>query len=589
MFAILKAGGAYVPIDPAYPDDRIEYIVEDTKSKIILTNEHYKERMNLCITKGINESLVPIFALEEIDDKLSEYSTSNLPIRESLNHLCYVIYTSGTTGKPKGVMVEHYSYNILIESIKKLLPKTSIRTYSTTSYVFDIFGLEYGLSLLSGGCITLGNINFTYLDCGEFDFIQMTPSFCELVVDNLFNVSNTIFFIGGEALNINLLNKLHSRGCNLFNFYGPTETTIWSSAKCYMVGKKCSSVSLGKGLDNYKLYVLDRLLRPLPIGAIGELYIGGDGVARGYLGRSELTAERFVANPFRKFNEIGKGKNSRLYKTGDLVRLSSSGEIEYIGRNDFQVKIRGYRIELGEIESVLLSYSGVKQCVVVSRILDEDGNKDLVAYYISEEILSEEELRNYLYNTLPDYRAEVLNIDEQTISITDDFFRLGGNSIIAIRLVSKLNKIFLRINISAIFQHSTIEKFTLYLQDKDGQNDIAIISKIDVKKHEEQSLSFAQERVWFIERYEGGTHAYNIPLVFKLKDLVDIGILERSIGEIVRRHEVLRTVICEDGEGRGYQEVLDHDTHPILLRIKEARNIQLELTYIMFLNLKIDI
>ena len=538
ILAVLKAGGVFIPIDPSYPDHRIAYILEDTKTEVILTNESYQKRLeNIIKTTNSDTTRLNIDPKKSpniltIDSRLLEEQLLLQPVTNpqpliTSDNLVYVIYTSGTTGNPKGVMITHKAYVETLVNVKDLYfkNKTRISTYSTTNYTFDIFGLELGLPLLTGGTISIGTKDYNSLDCSMFDFIQMTPSLCELKLPCLKNTLSTKLFVGGENLNYNLLNSLLNKFLCVINLYGPTETTIWSTSRSYIENQNLY-VSIGKPFNNERVYVLDSKLNLLPVGAIGELYIGGIGLARGYLNRPDLTAEKFIANPFTTEGEKIQYKNSRLYKTGDLVRWLSDGSLEYIGRNDLQVKIRGYRIELSEIESILLLYSGITRSVVLSKAqLDlkgqPTGDKYLVCYYVSEVLLDEEKILAYLCNKLPEYMvpafiihitnlpltvngkvnldelpepqitgsnnyiaptskvekelskiwSEVLGLPIENIGIKDDFFKLGGNSIMAIRLLTKANKdLDYDISVDSIFKNRTIQKLASYLEDRSEIN-----------------------------------------------------------------------------------------------------------------------
>lgn len=514
ILAVLKTGAAYVPINLDYPDERIKYILENTNTNLVLTNELHKKRLNEIVnTYALQVNVLPTsekikkLSIIEIDsislqDQFLIQSKKN-PDRYLIKgaNLAYVIYTSGTTGKPKGVMIEHRSYIATMDCMKSLYfaNEQEISTYNITNYAFDMIGPEYGLPLLSGGTVFIGNNEFDFLDCSKYDFIQMTPTLCDLKLDCLINTENTKLFLGAESVSQDLLLRVLNKSIDVVHLYGPTETTIWSTHKYYS-SKDASnllSVLLGKPFYNERFYVLDNSLCPLPIGATGELYIGGIGVARGYLNRPDLTAERFIPNPFQTIEEKVENKNTRLYKTGDLVRWLPDGNLEYIGRNDFQVKIRGYRIELGEIESSLSSYEGIKQSAVIAKErLNKDGSRSnhkyLVGYYVSDSQLDENRILSYLKSQLPDYMvpnflihlsnlplsingkldrkalpapeitdsnhyeqprneqearlcnilAEVLGLPIDKVGILDDFFRLGGDSILAIRLVSKINQEF---------------------------------------------------------------------------------------------------------------------------------------------------
>ena len=395
------------------------------------------------------------------------------------------------------------------------------------------------------------------------------------------------------------------------------------------VGSSCCSVSagelwglfsvnpiIGTNLNNDTSYILDNNLNPLPIGSIGELYIGGAGLARGYLNQPKLTNERFLVNPFQTEAEKISNTNTRIYKTGDLVRMLPDGNIEYIGRNDFQVKIRGFRIELGEIESQLTTYPEVKQSVVLDmEHLDTLGNltgsKYLAAYYVADAKLDEAAILNYLNQELPEYMvpsilvhldklpltingkldrkalpnpefiditgeyivprdeldkslvevfAKVLSLETEKLSINTDFFQLGGNSILAIKLVNQLNKQItnFKVTVADIFKYKNVEKLSDYIVHhiNDTNYEEIKISKYDLSNPEEYKLSFAQERLWFIDNLESGTNAYNIPMILKLSENINEEYLFKALEDIVKRHEILRSVIKQDINSNAYQDVL---------------------------------
>lgn len=509
LLAALKAGGVYIPINLDYPDDRIQYILEDTKTHLILTNQNGKARLEGIIKaltggKQASETNKHIHIIEvdncDFQDQLALQSKENpdSSLVKSEN-LAYVIYTSGTTGKPKGVMIAHKAFIATMDCMKTLYfaDEKEINTYNITHYAFDMIGPEYGLPLLTGGSICIGNNEFTFLDCSNYDFVQITPSLCDLKLDGLINTNNTKLFIGAESVNRDLLVRVLNKSIDVVHLYGPTETTVWSTHQYYSSKENTAHVSviLGKPFYNESVYVLDQEYAPLPVGAIGELYIGGVGLARGYFNRPALTAEKFVPNPFQTLEEKLNNKNLRLYRTGDLVRWLPDGHLEYIGRNDFQVKIRGYRIELGDIEAVLSSYAGIKQSVAMAkeRISNNGsptGQKYLVAYYVSDYDIKTQVILQHVKNHLPDYMvpnfliklpqlpltingkldrnslpepewvgsedvqlprnkeefqlweiwAEVLGLSKEHANIVDDFFMLGGDSILAIRLVGKINQ-----------------------------------------------------------------------------------------------------------------------------------------------------
>ena len=399
-----------------------------------------------------------------------------------------------------------------------------------------------------------------------------------------------------EGKKLELLRQIkNNTKYRIINLYGASETTITSTVKFI----ESSSISVGTPISNTKVYVLSTELSPLPVGAIGELYIGGAGLARGYLNNPKLTKEKFIPNPFQTNKEKLLNKNSRLYKTGDLVRWLPSGELEYIGRNDFQVKIRGFRIELGEIESVISEYKDIKQAVVLAKENKEINNKYLVAYYTSDKgnKLNEDNLLTYVSTKLPEYMiptaivhmdklpltlngkldrkalpdpvlgsdkdsytpprneletklcdifADVLGLDVSKVGIKDDFFKLGGDSINAIKLVNRVNNdTSINISIADIFTYKNIKKLLQNIK-RDTKDNISI-SKSNVKE-EKQSLSFAQERLFFIHKYEQGTNAYNIPIIYKLDNSINISSITKAIHAIVNRHHILRSFIKEDND-----------------------------------------
>jgi amino acid adenylation domain-containing protein len=528
ILGVLKAGGAYVPIDPSYPDERIRYILEDTESKVVIANGMYKQRLD-------NITKTPIIAIDDLTfwKQIFSYSSSTPKVSSTYRNLAYVIYTSGTTGNPKGVMIEHIAYTSTIKAAKDMYFNYSIAlsTYSITNYVFDIFGLEYGLPLLSGGSVEIGTSNFRVLNCKDYNFIQITPSLCQIKIDSLNNLSCTKLLIGGEKLNEKLLKKLLFKQAKVVNVYGPTETTIWSSGKEYNELRDDNVSSIGLPFINEKAYVLDKNLNPVPLYAIGELYIGGIGVGRGYWNNAVFTAEKFVANPFISEEEYNDKKNLRIYKTGDIVRFIGNGEIEYIGRNDSQVKINGYRIELEEIGKAISSYPGISQAIAILKRNGKD--KDIsyvVGYYVSEVELDSEEIISDISNRLPQYMlpktlvhlkslplnvngkldinklpdpefkdldkyiaprddveskialiwSEILNIPVADIGIYHDFFTLGGNSILAIKLISILNREFHNLlKVVDIFIYRNISTLKSRILDKRDNKLIVKLNNLD--------------------------------------------------------------------------------------------------------------
>ncbi len=504
ILGVLKAGAAYVPIDPSYPAERIHYLLEDTKAQLVLTQLHLIEQL-----RGVGK-LAKLIALDS--QPYQAFGKTNLPVYSQAKDLAYVIYTSGTTGLPKGVMIEHKSLANHVYSQRECLGinnESIILQYASLVFdasVWEIFGaIAWGaqLVILPESKRKDPKSLIHYLIQNRITMLVLPPALLS-GMDYQALPDLKVLAVAGEVCELSLMEKW-SQGKRFINLYGPTEGTICLTAHEYKTGDLKNNI--GKPFPNVKVYILDKDCKPVPIGAIGELYIGGACLARGYLNQSTLTKERFIANPFASESDKVKGY-TRLYKTGDLVRWLADGNIEYVGRNDFQVKIRGYRIELGEIEQILLSYEGIQQTVVL--VLEKESTKYLAAYYVSQEPVDEDLLRNHLAKRLPDYMVPSAFISLETLPLTisgkldraslpepdfqgdersyvaprtaleiklceiwqrvlgltqvgieDDFFRLGGNSILAIQLISKMNKILeTQLAISDIFRHKNISNMT---------------------------------------------------------------------------------------------------------------------------------
>jgi amino acid adenylation domain-containing protein len=406
LLAVLKAGGAYVPISPEHPGQRVVFILEDTQAAIVITQQKYHQRLkqwfgdldpNLC------QEEMPLPSLLIADDAsiTKDAATVNPEPVSQPTSLAYIIYTSGSTGQPKGVMIEQHSVANHLIGLEARMGKVFKRVDFSTNYCFDLSVTTYLFPLLVGGCVFIFDdevtnlIRYTkHLRGNEIDFVKTTPSIAALIDGQGYKIDTLM--VGGERLTPNVIVDLSKSVNRLFNEYGPTEATIGSTATWV---ESPQQTHIGKAFANVKLYVLSEQLQPVPIGVVGELYIGGAGIARGYHQRADLTAEKFIDNPFAHVEE----SNSRLYKTGDLVRWLADGNVEFIGRNDFQVKIRGFRIELGEIERVLAALPAVKQAVVIDN--EQAGQQSLAAYVVFEstQSLTMADLSGGLANKLPDY------------------------------------------------------------------------------------------------------------------------------------------------------------------------------------------
>ena len=529
ILGILKAGGAYVPLDPSYPQDRIAYSIADSQLKVLLTS---KQHLN-----DLPENEAQIVCLDRDWQAIAAYSQENPDSGVKPDNLAYVIYTSGTTGKPKGVLIEHYNVCRLFSATQHWYNFDSTDVWTMFhSYAFDFSVWELWGALLYGGKLVVvpyltsrsPDRFYQLLIDEQVTVLNQTPSaFAQLMqVDEQFasdsrlNLRYVIF--GGEALAIPSLKPWFQRHGDsvpqLVNMYGITETTVHVTYRPITIADTESQSSvIGCAIPDLQMYLLDEHLQPVPKGTLGEIYVAGAGLARGYLNRRELTQERFIPNP--------GGRGDRLYKTGDLGRYSDSGEIEYLGRIDSQVKIRGFRIELGEIEAVLAQHPKVRQNVVIVRE-DTPGNKRLVAYVASkpELNLTIEDLRDALKQQLPDYmipssfvqleefpltangkvnrRAlplpeqfaleqeivaprnkteeklaenwqDVLGID--TISVTADFFDLGGHSLLAVSLLSEIEKTFkTSVALETFLSASTIEDLAKILSETSSSSESLI-------------------------------------------------------------------------------------------------------------------
>lgn len=609
LLGILKAGAAYVPLDPSYPKSRTRYILKDAAIRMILTDTSQKHYLS-----GISQSIC-IF-LDSMP-YLTEIYT-NLRSSHKADDLAYVIYTSGTTGIPKGVMVSHGNVINLIYNIIDMYSLCShLRCAQFARIVFDASVYEIFPCLCAGSELYIIAEDMVidpkklmnYLDEQAINLITLPPAIFETMkVRRLSSLKKIV--LAGDVCDLKTIERW-SRYYEIVNAYGPTECTVYSTSSVYVLGK--SNRCIGKPIKNVQAYILDEELMPLPVGVVGDLYIGGAGVAKGYLNRDELTREKFIPNPFLRARGQESG-SSCLYKTGDLARCLPDGSLEYFGRNDFQIKLRGYRIELAEIESALSKIKPVRQSVVIVKGKVGDLNSQyLVAYYVSDFPLSSEYIVQELANTLLDYMIpkffvymsvfpltingkidrealpephvdsrgeyylapqselemklcsvweELLNITQ--VGIRDDFFKAGGDSLMAIQLCHKVEKLLETdcLSIVDVYEQRTIENLARTLNKKLKIKNI----HFDIPHLNRQiaPLSYSQERLWFIEKYEGGTNAYHIPILLEIPDHIKGRPLKRAIIEIVRRHAALRSILKEMKNGIYQQKILKRP-----LKIKE--------------------
>jgi len=586
LLGILKAGGAYVPLDPAHPTERLAFMLQDAGVRVIVTKHQLAGRV-----RSSGAWLVCIDSEARAIALADDYNPTGGTRRDNL---AYVLYTSGSTGRPKGVAVEHRSTVMFVDWIRLLLRDEDFYgVLAGTPIGFDISVLELFATLSSGGRVILAEdpLELARLPAAaDVTLISTVPSAMAALLEmGALPPSVRTVILGGEELPQPLARRIYETGSveRLFNLYGPTETTVYSTWS--LVPRDVAApVSIGRPIANTRVYVLDGRRQPVPIGVPGELYIGGAGLARGYLNREELTAQKFVPDPF------GRATGGRMYQSGDRVRWKSTGELEFLGRNDHQLKVRGFRIEAGEIEAVLRRHASVRQAVVVARE-SSPGDKRLVAYVAvdGDNRPSSQELHRQLRECLPEYMvpsAFVLldalpltangKIDRKALPVPElgdtgpevddcprtpveeivagiwvdvlrvpnvgtrtNFFELGGHSLLATRVVSRLRDAFgVDVPVRALFEAPTVSELAARVETLRNAGQAVADGPIQTVTHQGPlPLSFAQERLWFLDQWRPDSALYNIPVSIRVCGLLDVAALEQSIGQVVRRHEVLRT------------------------------------------------
>ncbi|MFF2013860.1 amino acid adenylation domain-containing protein [Streptomyces sp. NPDC058195] len=601
VLAVLKAGGAYVPVDPKLPADRMAFMIEDAELPVLITQSS--------VLPDLPASKATALCVDELRDELATEPTDPLGLPVQDTDLAYVIYTSGSTGRPKGVQLPHRALRNLFRAMKQwpgIDADDSLIAVTTLS--FDIATLELLLPLVEGARVVLATRDVATdgkrlaeeMAATGATMMQATPSTWRMLLDAGWPGRPGLRgLICGEALPPDLARRLLAKGVDLWNMYGPSETTIYS------LGTRITddTITIGRPIANTEIHILDPEGRPTPPGVPGELCIGGSGLARGYINRPELTAQQFVTNPFTS------GLADRLYRTGDLVRRRVDGTIDYLGRLDHQVKLRGYRIELGEIESVLMRQEQVKDTVVVVRE-DQPGDQRLAAYVVpAHQDTAPDELRRTLRTALteklPDYMvpsafvlldalpltpsgktdrgalpapegqetrttalyvaprdaeeealctlyAQVLDVPQ--VGIDDGFFALGGHSLLATRLVARIRAALgAEVPVRALFEKQTVAELAELLRRDGGDTRPALTP---APRPDPLPLSFAQRRLWFLHQMEGPSPTYNLPVVLRLTGTLDVDSLRAALGDVVARHEALRTVFPDTG-AVACQQILD--------------------------------
>lgn len=530
LLAVMKSGAAYVPIDPEYPEERILYMLQDSAAKMLVCSKEYKAKFRGNFIKFFIEDELPGLA----------HLSKNAPgVQVSGNHLAYILYTSGSTGKPKGVLVEHHSLvNLLLSMIKMPGINENDTLLAVTTVSFDIAGLELFLPLITGATILLADSNTTkdgrellrIVKEQNITIMQATPATYKMMLaagwEERLNIK---ILCCGEPMTKDIADKLSSRSRALFNMYGPTETTIYSTGK--QINGNDDIITIGRPISNTKIYILDEALNPAPTGVAGEIYIAGEGVANGYVNLPQLTAEKFIVDPF------GQSASDKMYRTGDLGKFLSNGEIQCLGRIDRQIKVRGYRIEPGEIEDAIMKHGGFKEAIAAANY-DLRSNQRLAAYVVPATSVNERQflaaisqLKEGLKKILPSYmlpdhfirlekiplllngkidfnalsqvcahsetaRDNTIYLVSETekmlssiwseflgiknIDLNDNFFELGGHSLIAVEVMMRIEKEKgIKLPLSTLFEHSTIKKLAALLQA--GTKEITYKSLIPIK------------------------------------------------------------------------------------------------------------
>ncbi len=615
ILAILKAGGAYVPLDPAYPQERLAFMLRDANIQVLLTQEKLLEK--LPVDAGT------VLCIDRDWPLIAQYSADKPPCSTTADNLIYVIYTSGSTGQPKGTLLTHRNLFHLFAVTHPLFRFDERDVWTLFhSYAFDFSVWELWGALAYGGRLVIVPY-FVSRSPAEFyrllsrervTVLNQTPSaFRQLMLEaetstQAQELALRLIIFGGEALDVQGLRPWFTRHGDeqpqLINMYGITETTVHVTYRPLTLSDldRSSGSVIGRAISSLEIYILDQHQQLAPIGVAGEICVGGKGLARGYLHRAELTAERFIPHPFSR--EAG----ARLYRSGDLGRYLPEGEIEYLGRIDQQLKIRGYRIELGEIEVALAEHAGVREAIVLAHE-DARGDKRLVSYVVENDhgATSVGELRGYLQTRLPDHMIPSSFIfldtlpltangkldrkalpapdemqhgrrDEQalpgtaveellshlwtdvlgmeSIGVHDDFFELGGHSLLATQLLSRVREGFhVELPLRVLFESPTIAQLASQVEAAMRERaGVESRTLLPVAREQRLPLSFAQQRLWFLSELEPSSSFYNMPAAVRLVGHLEPDVLRRALNEIIRRHESLRTSFPAEG-GQPRQEI----------------------------------
>ena len=599
ILGILKAGGAYVPLDHALPPQRLATLIEESRAPVVVCQQHLSDLFA--------ESHARLLVLDDASGRVSQGARENCCSGVTPSNLAYALFTSGSTGTPKGVLIEHRQLLNYVDGVCNRLQLPSDASFATvSSFAADLGNTAIFPALLGGGCLHIVSQDrvmdpAAMAEYGErhgVDCLKIVPSHLGALLSSPRPervLPRRCLVLGGEASSWDLVNRIEalSSDCRVMNHYGPTETTVgvlaYRHERGHLRTDDSDTLPLGRPLSNSQIYLLDSRARPVPIGVNGELHIGGAGVSRGYVNRPDQTAASFVPNPF------SSDPGARMYRTGDVARYLSDGNVEFLGRADHQVKIRGFRVELGEIESVLEEHGSVEAAIVMARE-DVPGDKRLVGYVVrrGDARVTADELRDYVRERLPEYMvptaialldqlplnrngkvdrgalppitltpdqgkrpavlprttteerlmeiwSEVLN--NRSLGVHDDFFESGGHSLLAMQLIVRVREAFhVDLPLPALFDTPTVAGLAQSIESLIGAGgtDTASIIK-PVSRAQRLPLSFAQQRLWFLDQLEPHSIAYNRSFALRLTGPLNIETLEQSLREVIRRHEVLRT------------------------------------------------
>ncbi|GHO78309.1 hypothetical protein KSD_60800 [Ktedonobacter sp. SOSP1-85] len=603
LLAVLKTGAAYVPLDPTYPSERLSLMLHDAHISLLLTHQY--------LTAQLPASSLPLLSLDLTRPAIADEPSEDLSLMISPHNLAYIIYTSGSTGQPKGVQITHgglYALASTQQEIFAIQPQDRILQFASLSFDASVF--EICLALMAGATLALatreallpGKNLQCVLEQYAITHATLPPSVLASLTSDQLPCLHTVIS-AGELLSRGLANQL-VKTHRLYNAYGPTEATVWATGAYYTsyTSAQDQPPLIGPAINHVQTHVLNEQLQPVPIGASGELYLGGPGIARGYRNQAALTAERFIPDPFSK--EAG----TRLYKTGDLVRVHADGALEFLGRLDHQVKIRGFRIEPDEIQLLLNTHPSVQQSLVVAQ-KDASGYQSLTAYVIPhpENASDKDALRAYLQQRLPDYmlpsrftflqafpltpngkidrhmliqptaldqlpetdlEGSCTSIEKNLlalwtqllgvvhIGVHDSFFTIGGHSLIAAQMTARIYDLFqIEVPLQIFFALPTIAKMARYIEETLHNKTQVSLPPITKRPHTHTApLSFTQQRLWFLDQLEVARPAYIVPVALHLRGSLQLAVLNKSINHIMQRHEILRTAFPDD-RGQAFQSI----------------------------------